>query len=68
MVAKAESISPKQTVYDALRRMPETATLEEIAAEFALLAALKKGEDDADAGRVVSHEEAMRRADQWLPK
>ena len=68
MVARAEPISPKQTVFDALRRMPETVTLDEIAAEFALLAALKKGEDDADAGRVVSHEEAMRRAAEWLPK
>jgi predicted transcriptional regulator len=47
--------------------MPETATLEEIAAEFALHAALKKGEEDADAGRVVSQEEAMRRAAEWLP-
>lgn len=68
MVARAEPISPKQAVFDALRRMPETVTLDEIAAEFALLAALVKGEEDADAGRVVSHEEAMRRSAEWLPK
>ena len=69
MVARTtDRLTPKQSVYELLRRLPETATLEEIAAEFALLAALRKGEEDADAGRLVSHDEAMRRSAEWLPK
>jgi predicted transcriptional regulator len=47
----------KQIALDALQRMPETATLDEISEELAILAAIRRGEAAADAGRTLTHEE-----------
>ena len=52
--------SEKELAADALRRMPESATLRQISEELALLAALRESEADAAAGRVVSHAEVRR--------
>ena len=52
----------KQLARAALDRMPETATLEEMSEELAILAAIQQGEADIAAGRVVSHEEVVRRS------
>lgn len=51
----------KDLVIEALRRLPEDVTLEEISEEIAVLAALRRGEEAATAGRVASHEEVKKR-------
>lgn len=54
-------MSDKDLVLEALQRMPETVSLEEISEEIAILAAIARSKADADAGRVLSHEEIKTR-------
>ena len=61
-------MSDKQRVMDAVQNMSETATLSEISESVAILAAIRRGEADADAGRVVPHEEVRRRSESWIGK
>jgi predicted transcriptional regulator len=58
-------MTSKELVIEALRRMPEEVTLEEISEEVAILAAVRRGEQAADQGRVVPHEEAKQRSAAW---
>jgi predicted transcriptional regulator len=60
--------SEKQLAYRALERMPESATLEQMSEELALLAAIRRGEKAAEEGRVLSHEEVGRRSASWTGK
>lgn len=53
-------MSDKQAVLEAVSQMPDTLTMKQIRAELDLLAALSEGLADAEAGRVVSHEEIKR--------
>ena len=62
------ALSEKQLALDALLRMPESATLRQISEEMAILAAIRKAEAAADAGRVVPHEEVVRRSAAWTSK
>jgi predicted transcriptional regulator len=64
----ATPTTDKQLARAALDQMPETATLEEMAEELAILAAIQQGEADIVAGRVVSHEEVVRRSATWISK
>jgi predicted transcriptional regulator len=57
-----------QVAFDALRRMPESATLDEISEEIAILAAIRRGEAAADAGRTLTHEEVKQRSATWTGK
>ena len=61
-------MSGKQQVLEALQRMPENATLEEISEPIAILAAIRRGEEAADAGRLTSHEEVKQRSAAWTTK
>jgi predicted transcriptional regulator len=63
-----EVMSNKELVIDVLRRLPEAVSLEEISEEIATLAAIRRGEEAASAGRVVSHAEAERRLAKWTTK
>jgi predicted transcriptional regulator len=61
-------VSGKQMVLDVVQRMSETATLEEISEQIAILAAIRRGEEAADAGRLTSHEEVKQRSAAWTTK
>lgn len=61
-------MSNKEIVIEAVRKLPEELSLEEIAEEVAVLAAIRKGEEDADAGRTIPHEEVSRRFQEWISK
>jgi predicted transcriptional regulator len=54
-------MSDKEIVIGAVRQLPEYVSIEQIFDEIAMLAAIHKGERDAAAGRVVSHEEVKKR-------
>jgi predicted transcriptional regulator len=54
-------MSDKQLALEAISRMPESITLREVSEEIAILASIRDGEAAADAGRVVSHEEVVRK-------
>lgn len=58
-------MTDKQAVLDALSRLPENATLEEIAEELRTMAAIRQGREDVAAGRTKSHEEAEKLFQSW---
>ncbi len=50
-------MSDKEIVMDAVRKLPDDASLQSIAEEIELLAAIREGEEASDRGQVTSHEE-----------
>jgi predicted transcriptional regulator len=54
-------MSDKEIALNALAHLPETATLEEISEAIAILAAIRRGEEAVDAGRLVPHEVVKQR-------
>jgi predicted transcriptional regulator len=68
MSTEAPLLTDKQLAAEALGRMPESASLEQISEELAILAAIRKGERAAAEGRVASHEEVIRRSAAWTGK
>lgn len=61
-------MSNKERVIETVRELPDEATFEEILEQITILAALREGEADADAGRVIAHEEIKKRISQWITK
>jgi predicted transcriptional regulator len=59
-------VTAKQAVLEAIHRLPNEATFQDIADEIAFLAAIREGEEDLKNGKVVSNEEMKRRLDTWL--
>jgi len=58
-------MTDKQAVVDALQRLPENATLEEITEELHVMAAVRRGRADVAAGRTKTHEEAQALLESW---
>ncbi len=66
MSVEAQPLTEKQVELDVARGMPDSATLEEISEEMAILAAIR--ESQAAAGQLISHEEVKRRLAAWIFK
>jgi predicted transcriptional regulator len=62
------TMSNKQLVLETVQGMPDEASLEEILEQLAILATIRRGEADADAGRVIPQEEVKMRISQWITK
>ena len=60
-------MSAKESVLQAIHRLPENADYHAIAEEIAFLAALEKGDQDIQAGRVVSNEDARKKLEELYP-
>ena len=58
-------MTDKEAVLDALGRLPEGASLEEIAEELRIMAAIRRGRADIAAGRSKSHEEVGHMVESW---
>ena len=58
-------MTDKQAVVDALQRLPENASLEEITEELHIMAAVRRGRADVAAGRTKTHEEAQALLESW---
>ena len=58
-------MTDKQAVMDALQRLPEQASLDEIAEELRLMAAIRRGRADVTAGRTKSQAEAEQLLESW---
>jgi predicted transcriptional regulator len=58
----------KELVIRKVRELPDSASLDEIVDEIAILAAIQEGEKAVAEGRVVSHEEVKRQVKQRLSK
>ena len=50
---------------DALRRLPENVSLEEITEELRIMASVRRGRADIAAGRTKTQEEAERLLESW---
>jgi predicted transcriptional regulator len=58
-------MSAKQAVLKAVRALPDDSTIEQIAEEIAIMAAIERGEEDIAAGRTMTHEEVVKRKRPW---
>jgi predicted transcriptional regulator len=54
-------MSNKELVIEAVRELPDEATLNEILEHLAIVAAICEGQADVKAGRLISHEEMKKR-------
>ena len=61
-------MSNKEMVIDAVRELPEEATLEEILEQIRILSVLQRSAAAADAGQVISHEEVKKKVASWNMK
>jgi predicted transcriptional regulator len=58
-------MTDKQAVMDAIQRLPDNSSLQEIAEELRIMAAIRRGRDDVAAGRTKTHAEAERLLQSW---
>ena len=58
-------MTDKEAVLDALQRLPENASLEEIAEELRIMAAVRRGRADVEAGRTKTHSEVREVMQSW---
>jgi predicted transcriptional regulator len=61
-------MSDKQLVVELLNRLPADAKLQDIGREIEFLAAIREGEEQADRGEVVPHEQVKREFASWISK
>ncbi len=59
-------MSDKEMVLETVKQMPETISLDQINEELAILAAIRRGEAAAEAGRVLDHDEVKKRSVLWI--
>jgi predicted transcriptional regulator len=61
-------MSNKEAVIEALRELPDELSFDEIVEHLAAVAATRRGEQDAEAGRVIPHDEVKKRIASWTTK
>jgi predicted transcriptional regulator len=59
-------MTTKQEIIAAIQKLPDDATFEDAIERLLFLESIERGIKQADAGQVVSHEEAKRRLSKWL--
>ncbi len=59
-------MSHKELVLNALSRLPDDCTFEDMTEKLRFLAAIQQGLDQLDRGECVPHEEVVRDIDAWL--
>ncbi len=58
-------MTDKEAVLDALQRLPENASLDEITEELRIMGAIRRGRTDIAAGRVKTQAEVERAMESW---
>ena len=61
-------MSSKQIIQDLLGRIPDDASLAEIAREIEFVAAVRKGLDELDRGEEIPIEQVERELPSWITK
>jgi predicted transcriptional regulator len=61
-------MSDKELVMDLLKKLPADAKLTDISKEIEFLSAVREGEQQADRGEVVPHEQVKREFKSWISK
>jgi predicted transcriptional regulator len=67
-VAHIDDVSNKEIVADLLQRIPENASLTDIAREIEFVAAVRQGLAELDAGKGIPIEEVERELPSWIIK
>ena len=65
MRCSLQAMTDKQAVIDALQRLPENASLEEITEELHIMAAIRRGRSDVADERIKTHEETEQLFESW---
>ena len=68
MIAHSSDVSSKQIVQDLLGRIPDDASLGEIAREIEFVAAVRKGLEELDRGEEIPIEQIERELPSWIIK
>jgi len=58
----------KQVAIQTISQLPENASMDEIAEELQIMAAIRKGKADVKAGRVKSHAQVEKMFEAWISK
>jgi hypothetical protein len=58
----------KQVAIETINRLPEDASMEQIAEELQIMAALRKSKQDVKAGRTKPHAEVESMFEAWISK
>jgi len=58
----------KQEIMNLLEMLPDDAAMQDIQEELDFLAAIKEGEEQADRGELVSHQQVKDEFDTWTSK
>jgi predicted transcriptional regulator len=58
----------KQVAIETINHLPEDASMEQIAEELQIMAALRKGKEDIRAGRTKTHAEVEQMFEAWISK
>ena len=58
-------MSAKESVLQAIHRLPDDVDYRAIAEEIAFLASLEQGDQDIRSGRVVSNEDVRKKLESW---
>jgi predicted transcriptional regulator len=61
-------MTDKELIIDTLKKLPEEVSIEQILEEIEILVAIRRGEDAADAGRVIPHEDVKKMVASWTSK
>lgn len=56
----------KETVLKLLETLPDDASIEDIQYHLYVLQKIQAGQEAAEAGKTIPHEEVMREMDKWL--
>jgi predicted transcriptional regulator len=60
-------MTTKQQIIHAIEDLPDEASIEDAVERLHLLLKVERGLAQADAGHMVTHEEARKRMARWLP-
>jgi predicted transcriptional regulator len=59
-------MSQKELVLEAIRELPDDASIDLIADRVDFIAGIQKGIDDLDNGNIITHDEVKRQLASWL--
>jgi predicted transcriptional regulator len=66
--SRNEAMSVKESVIEAIEKLPAEATIEDIQEEIAILAGIQRAQSDIEAGHYVTNEVVKQRIAEWLTK
>jgi predicted transcriptional regulator len=61
-------MTDKAVAIETIANLPENSSMEEIAEELQIMAAIRKGKEDVKAGRTKSHAEVEKIFETWISK